>query len=157
MVAKHLEGTLNRPFLHSPVCLVGIGVYTFFGDDVANNENHSEGTMKKIIAVLLSSLCLSLPVLAEDDSHMDKAKEATGEAWENTKKASSEVWDATKEGSKKTVDATKEGGEKAWDATKEGSEKAWDATKEGSKKAWDATKEGSKKAVDATKEAVDPE
>ena len=75
--------------------------------------------MKKIILVLLSSFCLSLPAVAADKDHMDSAKESADEAWENTKEASSETWEATKDGS-----------EKAWDATKEGSEKAWDSTKE---------------------------
>jgi hypothetical protein len=90
-----------------------------FGDALANKYENYEVTMKKSIAVILSSLCLSLPALAEDNSHMDSAKEASGEAWENTKEASSEAWEATKEGS-----------EKAWDATKETSSEAWDATKE---------------------------
>ena len=64
--------------------------------------------MNKTILVLLSSLYLSLPALAEDDSHIENAKEATGEAWENTKEASGEAWEATKEGSEKAWDATKE-------------------------------------------------
>jgi hypothetical protein len=113
----------------------------FFGNNLANNAFNFEVTMKKTIAVLLSSLCLSLPALAEDDGQTDSAKESANEAWEDTKGASSEAWEATKEGSEEAWDATKEGTEKAWDATKEGSEKAWDATKEGSEEAWDATKE----------------
>jgi hypothetical protein len=75
--------------------------------------------MKKIIALIISSLYLSFPVLAADDSHMDNATDAAGEAWEKTKEASSETWEATKEGS-----------EKAWDATKEGASKTVEATKE---------------------------
>ena len=127
--------------LYPTACLTEMGVYTVISYALSNLNFYSEEPMKKIIVVLLSSLYLSLPVLAEDDSHMDAAKEASGEAWENTKEASSETWEATKEGSEKAWDATKEGSEKAWDATKEGSEKAWDATKEGSEKGWDATKE----------------
>ncbi len=107
----------------------------------ADKDFYFEGTMKKIILLILSSLYLSLPVLAAEDSHMDKAGDAAGDAWESTKEASGEAWEATKEGTEEAVDATKEGTEKAWDATKEGSEKAWDATKEGVDKAVDATKE----------------
>ena len=62
--------------------------------------------MKKIIALLVASLYFALPVLAEDESHMDNAKEASGEAWEKTKEASGETWEATKEGSEKAWDAT---------------------------------------------------
>jgi hypothetical protein len=118
-----------------------MGVYAYFRLPIGPKNLYVEETMKKIIVVLLVSLYSSLPVLAEEDSHMDAAKEATGKAWENTKEASSETWEATKEGSGKAWDATKESSGKAWDATKEGSEKAWDATKEGSEKAWDASKE----------------
>ncbi|MDH5172237.1 MAG: hypothetical protein OEW92_07455 [Gammaproteobacteria bacterium] len=117
----------------------------FSGENTVNRESGFEATMNKIIAVILSSLYLSLPVMAAEDSHMDNATEAVGEAWEKTKEASSETWEATKETSSEAVDATKEGSEKAWDATKEGSEKAWDATKEGVDKAV----EGTKKAVGA--------
>lgn len=53
--------------------------------------------MKKTTAVLLASLYFSLPLLAGDDSHMDNAKETSGEAWEATKEGSEKAWDATKE------------------------------------------------------------
>jgi hypothetical protein len=101
-----------------------------FGKPIATTQYNSEVNMMKITAIVLASLCFSIPVLAQDEGHMDNAKEAAGEAWESTKEASGETWEATKEGSEKAWDATKEGSEKAWDATKEGSEKAWDATKE---------------------------
>jgi hypothetical protein len=79
-----------------------------FGDYPANYQVDFEGTMKKIIAVLVSSLYLSVPVLAAEESHMDKAGDAAGEAWESTKEASSEAWEATKEGTEKAWDATKD-------------------------------------------------
>jgi hypothetical protein len=85
---------------------------------------------------------------------IEKAKEASGSAWEATKKGVSNAADYTSEKAGQAWDATKQGTGAAVDWTKQKSERAWDATKETADKAGDAVKKGYEKARQKTKEVL---
>jgi hypothetical protein len=77
------------------------------------------------------------------------------EAIEKAKEASGDAWEATKKGVSNAAGYTSEKATQAWDATKQGTSDAVDWTKQKSGQAWDATKETAGKAGDAVKSGFD--
>ena len=102
-------------------------------------KGESMKTRASVCLALAGLLALSFaatvgPARAEgDESLLDDAQKAAGDAW----------------------DATTEGASDAWDATKEGAGDAWDATKETSSDVWDATKEGTEELYEDAKDAIE--